>query len=138
LRELLVVRHQAKSASLFEEEAAAALALRRTSPIERLDIDSTLTSIIVSMTEIACTLSSHDLAAQARRWQALPRLQREETEDGLRVTFAREAGVEDELRALVAVENDCCRWAQWNVEDGVVLVATASGDGVAVLHGMLR
>ena len=90
------------------------------------------------MTEIACTLSSHDLAEQAKRWQALPRLQREETHDGLRVTFAREAGVEQELRVLVAVENDCCRWAQWEVEDGVVLVATSSGDGVAVLHGMFR
>jgi hypothetical protein len=90
------------------------------------------------MTEIACTLTSSDLAEQARRWRALPQLQREETGDGLRVTFAREPGVEDELRALVAVENDCCRWAQWNVEDGVVLVATSSGHGVETLHGMFR
>jgi len=111
------------------------------------------------MTEIACTLTSSDLAEQARRWRALPLLQREETEDGLRVTFAREprgaegdpvcppgdggfaavassVGVEDELRALVAVENDCCRWARWDVEDGVVLVATSSGHGVPTLHGM--
>jgi hypothetical protein len=69
------------------------------------------------MTKIACTLTGSDLAEQARRWRALPLLQREETEDGLRVTFAREprgaegfaavassVGVEDELRALVAVE----------------------------------
>ena len=90
------------------------------------------------MTEIACTLTSTDLAEQARRWQALPLVQREETNDGLRVTFARDPGVEEELRALVVVENDCCRWARWNVEDGVVLVATASGHGVQTLHAMFR
>jgi hypothetical protein len=90
------------------------------------------------MTEIACTLTSNDLARQAERWQALPLVERRETDDGLRITFARDPGVEEELHALVAVENDCCRWAQWNVEDGVVLVATSSGDGVAVLHGMFR
>jgi hypothetical protein len=88
------------------------------------------------MTEIACTLTTGDLAEQARRWRALPLVQREQTGDGLRVTFARESGVEDELRALVAVENDCCRWARWDVEDGVVLVATSSGHGVPTLHGM--
>lgn len=90
------------------------------------------------MTEIACTLSTGDLAEQARRWRALPLVQREETDDGLRVTFAREPGVEDQLSALVAVENDCCRWAHWIVEDGVVLVATSSGHGVPTLHGMFR
>jgi hypothetical protein len=90
------------------------------------------------MTEIACTLESNDLARQAERWQALPRLRREETDDGLRITFARRPGVEEELRALVAVENDCCRWARWNVEDGVVLVVTSTGHGIATLHGMLR
>jgi hypothetical protein len=90
------------------------------------------------MTKIACTLDGHDLARQAARWHALPRVQREETDDGLRVTFAPEPGVEEELRALVAVENDCCRWARWQIEDGVVLVVTSSGDGVAALHGMFR
>jgi hypothetical protein len=90
------------------------------------------------MTEIACTLNSSDLAGQGGRWRALPLLQREETDDGLRVTFAREPGVEDELRALVAVENDCCRWARWEIENGVVLVATSSGHGVPTLHGMFR
>jgi hypothetical protein len=88
------------------------------------------------MTDVACTLNSSDLAEQARRWRALPLVRREETEDGLRVTFAHEPGVEEELRALVAVENDCCRWARWNVEDAVVLVATSNGHGVATLHGM--
>jgi hypothetical protein len=93
---------------------------------------------MVSMTEIACTLRSGDLAEQARRWRALPPVHREETGDGLRVTFAREPGVEEELRALVAVENDCCRWARWIVEDGVVLVATSRGHGVQTLHAMFR
>jgi len=90
------------------------------------------------MTEIGCTLDTGDLAEQARRWRALPLVQREQTDDGLRVSFAREPGVEDELRALVAVETDCCLWAQWRVEDGVVLVVTSSGHGVPTLHGMFR
>ena len=90
------------------------------------------------MTEIACTLSNSDLAAQVRRWRALPLVQREETTDGLRLTFAREPGVAEELRALVTVEKDCCRWATWTVEDGVVLVATSSGHGGRTLHAMFR
>jgi hypothetical protein len=90
------------------------------------------------MTDIACTLSGTDLAEQARRWRALPQLQRVETDDGLRVTFAREAGVEEELRALVAAENECCGWARWSVEDGVVLVVTSTGHGVQTLHAMFR
>jgi hypothetical protein len=90
------------------------------------------------VTEIACTLDGRGLAEQARRWRALPLVAREETDAGLRLTFAREPGVEEELRALVAVETDCCRWAQWRVEDGVVLVATSSGHGVQTLHAMFR
>jgi hypothetical protein len=98
-------------------------------------MERTLTGTI-SWMEIACTLTSADLARQAARWQALTQVRRVETEDGLRVTFAGDVGAE--LDALVAVENDCCRWAQWRVENRDTLVVTSSGDGVAVSHGMLR
>jgi hypothetical protein len=85
--------------------------------------------------KIACTLTAADLAEQGARWRALEQTSREETADGLRITFA--AGSETELHALVAVENDCCSWAQWHV-DGTALVVTSTGDGVSVLHGMFR
>jgi hypothetical protein len=85
--------------------------------------------------EVACTLTGTNLAAQRARWNALVRVAREETADGLRVTFG--PGSEDELHELVAVENDCCRWAEWRVE-GTTLVVTSRDHGVATLHGMFR
>jgi hypothetical protein len=91
---------------------------------------------------VACTLTSADLAAQGKRWERLAAralTSRTETGDGLRMSFRREPGVEEELRALVAVENECCRWADWTValEDGqIVLAVRAAGDGIAVLHAM--
>jgi len=84
---------------------------------------------------IACTLTTADLAEQSARWRALTQTAREETPAGLRVTFA--PGSEDELDELVAVENECCRWAQWRIE-GTTLVVTSTGDGVSVLHGMFH
>jgi hypothetical protein len=101
-------------------------------------------TVRIPETTVACTLTGHDLAAQAARWSALRAdagVAREPTEDGLRLTFRDEPGVEDELRALVAVENECCRWAAWDVsrENGVLVMhAGSTGDGVAALHGMFR
>jgi len=43
------------------------------------------------------------------------------------------------LRALVAVENECCSWATWTVGAGpahIVLDVRAAGVGVTVLHSM--
>jgi hypothetical protein len=95
------------------------------------------------MTEpVACTLTTTDLARQRERWITLldrAGAARIETADGLRLEFADDAGVERELRELVAVETDCCRWAAWSVarESGKLAVeAHSSGDGVAALHGM--
>src|ERR1051325_990102 len=58
---------------------------------------------------IACTLGATGLAAQRRRWERLMTealTGREETPDGLRLSFR--PGAEDELRALVAIERECC------------------------------
>lgn len=93
---------------------------------------------------VACTLSSEDLGTQSERWgrlRAQAGLGRTATDDGLRTTFRDEPAVEDELRALVAVENDCCSWASWEVsrEDGILVMhARSTGDGIAVLHGMFE
>ena len=91
---------------------------------------------------VACTLGAGDLAAQAARWlrlRASAEHNRTETEDGLRVTFDDTVKVEAELCALVAVENDCCSWARWEVrrEGGdLVLHASSTEHGVEALHGM--
>ena len=89
---------------------------------------------------IACTLTPAGLAAQAGRWRRLiarAGTGRTETAAGLRMTFRPDA--EDELRALVAVETECCHWATWTVErtaGTVVLDVRASAEGAAALHGM--
>jgi hypothetical protein len=85
------------------------------------------------MKPIACTLGAEDLAAQQRRWRALTITAREETPTGMRVTFA--PGAEDELRALIAVENECCAWATWTV-DGPVLTVSSEGDGVRAARSL--
>ena len=91
---------------------------------------------------IACSLGA-DLGTQMDRWRRLGRnagLERVETDDGLRVRFRDEPGVEQELRALVAVESDCCSWARWQIlrADGdLLLVVTSTPEGAAALHTML-
>jgi hypothetical protein len=96
----------------------------------------------VEMT-IVCTLTGDDLAEQSRRWRrlrALAQLERTPVADGLRLRFRDAPDVERELRELVAVENTCCAWADWQVyrDDGsLVMHARASGMGVETLHGML-
>ena len=91
---------------------------------------------------VSCTLGKDDLGAQAERWTHVRTeagLGRMETADGLRLTFRAETEVEDELRALVAVENECCAWARWDVsrEDGeLVMHARSTGQGVATLRAV--
>jgi hypothetical protein len=87
---------------------------------------------------ICCTLGSVDLAAQRRRWQALAastRVEREELTNGLRLTFG--PGAEDQLEELVAVERECCAFADWAVA-GTALEITAAGDAVPVVHDMFK
>ena len=91
---------------------------------------------------IACTLTGEDLSKQSRRWQQLrtrAEIERVEVEDGLRVRFRCLEGVEQELRALVAVEIGCCAWARWEVvreADSFVMAVSSIGEGVAALHSM--
>ncbi len=91
---------------------------------------------------ISCTLTGDDLATQAKRWtrlRARAGIERVATADGLRLSFRDDVGVEDELHALIAVENGCCSWARWEVSraDGeLVMEVSSTGHGVAVLHSM--
>jgi len=93
---------------------------------------------------VACTLNESDLKTQRERWVNLGTnfgRGREATDDGLRLLFDNHPAVENELRGLVAVENDCCSWAAWSVEheDGMLVMAARSrGEGIVTLHGMFR
>jgi hypothetical protein len=92
---------------------------------------------------VACTLSDTDLKTQRERWLSLREnfgLGREETIDGLRLSFRYHPQIQEELEALVAVENQCCSWAAWSVErhgDQLVMAARSRETGVTTLHGML-
>jgi hypothetical protein len=94
-------------------------------------------------TPIACTLGAAELATQAGRWQALSAAaatKRTVTEKGLRLAFRRDPAVERELTALVAVEVECCRWADWRIDadaDELVLEISSTGDGIPVIHNWL-
>lgn len=98
------------------------------------------------MTEvpIACTLGAPALARQGERWRALRAragVTRRETASGLQLDFESAEGVEDELQALVAIENECCAWADWSVvrtEAGLRVELETAGDGVAAAHAMFR
>jgi hypothetical protein len=91
---------------------------------------------------VACTLTSAGLAAQSHRWHLLASramTERTETEHGLCIVFRPEPGAEEELRALVAVESECCSWAHWTVETNggqIVLDVHSTAEGIAALHGM--
>jgi hypothetical protein len=91
---------------------------------------------------IACKLTENDLKTQRERWMSVcgdAGTGRIETEDGLRLVFANQPGVADELRELVAVENECCGWAQWTVSlegDNVLMDARSRGEGPAILRQM--
>ena len=86
-------------------------------------------------TPVACTLTPAGLAAQGGRWQELiarAMTERAQTTYGLRLCFRPED--EEELRALVAVETECCPWATWTVERDagtIVLDVRSTAVGVA-------
>jgi hypothetical protein len=91
---------------------------------------------------VACSLTAAGLAAQAGRWKQLAAramAERAKTAHGLRIGFRPGPGVEQELRALAAVETECCAWATWTVTasaERIVLDVRSAGEGVAALHAM--
>jgi hypothetical protein len=91
---------------------------------------------------VACSLTMEGLAEQAGHWvriAARAMTGHTKTADGLRLVFRPEPGIEEDLRALVAVETRCCPWATWTVQANATELALdvrATGDGVTALHGM--
>jgi hypothetical protein len=93
-------------------------------------------------TPVACTLTAPGLTVQVERWERLMAralASRAQTADGVRLGFRAEPAAEDELRALAAVETECCAWATWTVERAageIVLDVRSTADGVAALYAM--
>jgi hypothetical protein len=91
---------------------------------------------------VACHLTPADLAAQAGRWTRLIAMAltgRTETADGVRLSFRPGPGTVEELRALAAVETECCPWAEWTVDtsaEAVVLDVRAGAAGLGTLRAM--
>jgi hypothetical protein len=81
---------------------------------------------------VACSLGRGDLARRAQRWDDLAARalsQASHTPHGLRLVFGAGPGVADELRALVALERDCCGFATWSVRaSSGQLTLEVSGD----------
>jgi hypothetical protein len=90
-----------------------------------------------------CSLTRHDLTDRQRRWQALVDLAIIDiapSEQGLRLRFRPESGVEAEVRDLAALERDCCSFADWTVaaaDEAIVLdIHGGSAESVAAVQGM--
>jgi hypothetical protein len=63
------------------------------------------------------------------------------THSGLRVSFRPDPAVEDELRALVGTERECCGWADWSIHantDELSLEVSGAGDDIPVLQSSSR
>ena len=90
----------------------------------------------------ACTLTSDAAAERRLAWQALADhalIEQRETECGVTLSYSAASGIQAKLRELVALEADCCAFADWRVErrgDRVVLEVTASEDSVDALQAM--
>ncbi len=93
---------------------------------------------------IACSLNAAGQTARRAAWERLAERalrERQVTACGVRLVFAREPGVEDELRELAHLEGECCAFAEWRVEDHgdqLVLDVSAQADGVSALHAMFE
>jgi hypothetical protein len=128
-RALVKVRHSQRAAHSSQ---------LRTSSLR--SISAVISGSFLSATSRSRSIAA--LAAQADRWAQLAAramTERAETAHGLRICFRPGPGVEEALCRLVAVEKECCPWADWTVETNarqIVLNVRSSGAGIAALHGM--
>jgi hypothetical protein len=110
--------------------------------MREVPVDAARTTGQEDVPAIACQLGDDEAGTQATRWIRLGRdagLERVETEDGLRIRFRDEPAVEKELRALIAVERNCCSWARWEIlraGDVLVVQVSSTPEGTAALHTM--
>ena len=93
---------------------------------------------------VACSLDKDEMTQRGARWRDLggALVERTPSERGQRLVFRREAGVEDELRKLAELEQECCAFADWAVSaddrEVVLDVSGSSDEGVAAVQAMFR
>ena len=91
---------------------------------------------------IACTLGSEAHRDRRERWLRLTRQALDEkrlTPRGVQLRLRPLGGVEEEARALMDLERDCCSFARWSVERHgatVTIDISAGGEGVNALHAL--
>jgi hypothetical protein len=92
---------------------------------------------------IACSLEQDEMADRLRRWHTLHAQAGQDiapTANGLRLAFRATDDVEAELRALVALEQHCCAFADWSLraETGQLLleISASSDEGIAAVQAM--
>ena len=95
---------------------------------------------------IACTLSADDAERRVAEWSDLRRehlIGRDDLLDGVRLRFAAQPGLEDDVRALAAAEAECCAFLTLDVagDDGEVRLEVTGPDDarpvIAALAGEL-
>jgi len=94
-------------------------------------------------TAIVCSLDQVGLSDRRQSWHTLSEralLDIAMTGNGLRLSFRPDHDVEVELGRLVALERDCCSFADWSVQsEGDRLVLAVRGDSdeaVAAVQAM--
>lgn len=93
---------------------------------------------------VVCSLEQEALSGRKSAWRDLTRgalLGTEETETGVRLRFAGSPEAGSELRRLAELEAVCCAFAKWSVREdseGLVLVLSSTGDGVAAARAMVE
>jgi hypothetical protein len=91
-------------------------------------------------TTVACSLGQQDLAERQARWSALAAdadLEIAPTENGLRLLFRERPGVAEELHELVALERECCAFADWSLKTAIVLdVSGESAEEITAVQAM--
>jgi DNA-binding transcriptional MerR regulator len=90
---------------------------------------------------IACKLSAHEVGDRLARWEAMVATAtgRRSIDGGTRLTFRRDVEIAA-IAALVAAEQDCCRFFTFTLtvaSDGVVLDVSGPSDAQPVIDALI-
>jgi NAD(P)-dependent dehydrogenase (short-subunit alcohol dehydrogenase family) len=97
----------------------------------------------VSKIPIACTLAANELVDRGSEWaRMIERATAQEmTDEGARLTFAREPALASDLADLVAREVDCCGFFTFTLRvshDEIALFVSAPPDARALVEAFAR
>lgn len=89
---------------------------------------------------VACGLGVAGMKTRVEEWQDLIAgnlVQSQAIPGGLRLVLRPSAVTNAELRRLVALENSCCAWIDWSIDEGAMLqveATTTQEQGVTLLR----